>query len=366
MLGLENDMMRLDLRFFAAVALLCGLALPTVTLGQDSPEYETQLELGRAALKDGDYPRAVVAFEAASHFGGSRQRESWGTLGWLYTKLEEPVQALRAYQELFALAPGQSIEHLRLLTEAYRRAGRVSETLEPCREFIRLASDDALRAYGHNELGYWLLENDSAGSANLEDAQVSFQEALTLSGGQANNSRLNLAEVLVRQGLDEASRQLVDSLVSESQAKSWRGLRLTDLNEVVSTHADQVERELRRVSQPTQTHSAQGVEPAGSPPGGLPGPVHVGGEVRKPEKISAPQPQYTEEARKAKIQGVVIAQAIIDIEGRVGSVRILKGLPHGLSESAIETLKTWRFRPATLEGEPVAVYYNLTMNFRLE
>lgn len=96
------------------------------------------------------------------------------------------------------------------------------------------------------------------------------------------------------------------------------------------------------------------------------GPIHVGGDVTKPEKISAPQPQYTEIARKARVQGVVIVQAIIDKTGNVTNVKVLKGLPMGLSEQAVEAIKKWKFEPATLNGKPVDVYYNLTVNFRLQ
>ena len=96
------------------------------------------------------------------------------------------------------------------------------------------------------------------------------------------------------------------------------------------------------------------------------GPIHVGGDVQKPEKIHAPQPQYTEIARKARIQGVVIVQAIINKEGEVTNVKVLKGLAMGLSEEAVKAIKTWKFTPATLNGKPVDVYYNLTVNFRLQ
>lgn len=107
--------------------------------------------------------------------------------------------------------------------------------------------------------------------------------------------------------------------------------------------------------------------PEGPPPTEPDGPIRVGGDVSPPEKLSAPPPQYTEIARKARIQGVVIVEAIIDKEGNVTNVKILKGLPMGLDQAAADAIKRWKFKPATLgNGKPVAVYYTLTVNFQLQ
>ena len=94
--------------------------------------------------------------------------------------------------------------------------------------------------------------------------------------------------------------------------------------------------------------------------------LRVGGEISKPVRLGGSQPAYTELARKARIQGVVIVEAIIDKAGLVTNVRVLKGLPMGLDQSAVDAIKTWRFKPATLNGRPVSVYYSLTVNFRLQ
>ncbi len=90
-----------------------------------------------------------------------------------------------------------------------------------------------------------------------------------------------------------------------------------------------------------------------------------GDEVRAPVKLDTPPPQYSEAARKARIQGVVILQAIVGREGEVRQVKVLKGLPEGLDDQAVEAVCRWKFRPATLLGRPVEVYYNLTVNFTL-
>jgi len=96
------------------------------------------------------------------------------------------------------------------------------------------------------------------------------------------------------------------------------------------------------------------------------GPIQVGGDVRAPEKLFARQPNYTEIARKARVQGIVIVQAIIDKQGNVTNIKVLRGLPMGLEEAAVEAMKKWKFKPATLNGKPVTVYYNLTVNFKLQ
>lgn len=106
--------------------------------------------------------------------------------------------------------------------------------------------------------------------------------------------------------------------------------------------------------------------PEGPPPSEPEGPIHVGGDVQAPVKTHAPPPQYTEIARKARIQGVVIVQAIIDKQGNVTKAKVLKGLPMGLDQAALDAIEGWKFEPATLNGKPVDVYYNLTVNFTLQ
>ncbi|HWN40577.1 MAG TPA: energy transducer TonB [Thermoanaerobaculia bacterium] len=95
-------------------------------------------------------------------------------------------------------------------------------------------------------------------------------------------------------------------------------------------------------------------------------PFRVGGDVRRPEKISGSPPVYTVEARKDRVTGVVILEAIIDEQGNVTDVKVLKGLPAGLDQAAVKAVETWKFRPATLDGRPVPVYYTLTVNFTME
>ncbi len=92
----------------------------------------------------------------------------------------------------------------------------------------------------------------------------------------------------------------------------------------------------------------------------------VGGDVLPPVKLYAPSPPYTEDARKGRVQGIVILEAIIDAMGQVDRVKVLKGLPFGLTESAVEAAAAWTFEPATKNGVPVPVLFNLTIRFALQ
>ncbi len=103
-----------------------------------------------------------------------------------------------------------------------------------------------------------------------------------------------------------------------------------------------------------------------APPFGGQGVFRLGGEIAPPVKVHYPQPRFTEEARKARIQGVVLLETVIDALGNITQVRVLKGLPMGLTENAVETVTQWRYEPATRAGVPVAVYLNVVVSFSLQ
>jgi periplasmic protein TonB len=96
------------------------------------------------------------------------------------------------------------------------------------------------------------------------------------------------------------------------------------------------------------------------------GPLRVGGDVKAPVIVSKYEPKYTEPARQARVTGIVIVEATINKQGEVENVNVIKGLPMGLSDQAVDAVKRWRFRPGTLNGEPVDVIFNLTVNFKMD
>lgn len=92
---------------------------------------------------------------------------------------------------------------------------------------------------------------------------------------------------------------------------------------------------------------------------------HVGPEVKAPRAQYAPEPEFTEIARYEKYPGVTVVNMVVDKNGNVQRLKLVRPLGLGLDESAQATLKTWRFLPATRNGEAVAVEMNVEIAFNL-
>lgn len=100
--------------------------------------------------------------------------------------------------------------------------------------------------------------------------------------------------------------------------------------------------------------------------GGVGGGVfRVGGGVSAPRVVYQPDPEYSEEARKAKYQGTCVLWLVVGPDGRPRDIRVARSLGLGLDEKAIEAVKTWKFEPAMKDGKPVAVQINVEVSFRL-
>jgi TonB family protein len=93
---------------------------------------------------------------------------------------------------------------------------------------------------------------------------------------------------------------------------------------------------------------------ASVPPGG-----------KAPEIIRRATPRYPPAARRAGAEGTVVLRAIVRQDGRVDEVEILRDLPFGLGEAARDAVRDWRFSPATYQGQPIDVYYTVTVHFRM-
>jgi TonB family protein len=84
-----------------------------------------------------------------------------------------------------------------------------------------------------------------------------------------------------------------------------------------------------------------------------------------PRLLYRVEPEFSEEARKAKYQGVVVLYIDIDTKGRARNIRVARQLGLGLDEKAVEAVSEWRFRPAYLDGKPVVASAVVEVNFHL-
>jgi len=81
--------------------------------------------------------------------------------------------------------------------------------------------------------------------------------------------------------------------------------------------------------------------------------------------VSVPDPEYSETARKAKINGNVLLAVAINATGTVDAVKVVCALEPGLDQNAVDAVRKWKFTPATKDGEPVAVQLEVAVGYRL-
>jgi TonB family protein len=91
----------------------------------------------------------------------------------------------------------------------------------------------------------------------------------------------------------------------------------------------------------------------------------VGGGVTAPVPIQVSEPDYTKEARKAKLKGIVVVSLVVDVQGMPQNVQVLYGLGMGLDQKAVDAVKQYKFKPGMLDGNPVPVKISIEVNFQL-
>jgi periplasmic protein TonB len=91
----------------------------------------------------------------------------------------------------------------------------------------------------------------------------------------------------------------------------------------------------------------------------------VGNGVTAPRPVYSPNPEYLDKARREKIHGNVTLAMTVTAEGKVRDLKVTRSLDKGLDKQALAAVSTWRFKPATKDGKPVAVRINVDVTFKL-
>jgi periplasmic protein TonB len=95
------------------------------------------------------------------------------------------------------------------------------------------------------------------------------------------------------------------------------------------------------------------------------GPKRIGGGVSAPVLIFSVEPEFSEEARKAKVAGNVLVNLWVDTNGNPSHVHVIRGVGMGLDEKAMEAVRQYKFKPAMENGRPVLVELNVEVNFQI-
>jgi TonB family protein len=191
-------------------------------------------------------------------------------------------------------------------------------------------------------------------AGNLADAEAHSRRALAIMTAAfvnqppAAQASEDLAEILVAENRIDEAEQMLAMAQKTFEASVGAGSRLTA--GVVAQRSAL----LKKLGRPVDPPAAPDIV------------YNVGAsQVTAPGILSRVEPQYSEEARKHKLQGSVEVTVVVDATGVPMQIAILRPLGMGLDEAAINAVSQWRFSPGTKNGMPVAVFTNVEMTFHL-
>ena len=93
--------------------------------------------------------------------------------------------------------------------------------------------------------------------------------------------------------------------------------------------------------------------------------MHIGGGVSKPVVLYQVEPEFSEEARKAKFSGNVEVYLWVDTDGKPSHIQVVRGVGMGLDQKAVDAVRQYRFKPAMKDGKPVQVDLYVDVNFQI-
>jgi TonB family protein len=236
------------------------------------------------------------------------------------------------------LAAGPCGECLLGMSHIYASEKDWKRTKKSVQQALPLLTAPGVLARAYDQLGTAAFQ-----SRDLDEAEDAFRRAVSSGGAWGMLGRYNLAELLLtRQRWAEA----VEAARTYLKDAGPGGTVLDQARIVLcQARSHQPDDPLPSDSEIHRTSEGEGVV--------------------RPEIILKTTPSYPEESRATKEHGTVIVEAIIDREGCVTHVRPLKSRSHDLTEAAQDAARRWVFRPATRAGDPVQVYYVLTVNFQI-
>ena len=199
---------------------------------------------------------------------------------------------------------------------------------------------------------------------DLDSAAALFQKAQTSDPSKAAQAMLWLADVRARQGNADEADALFKSAIATEDPKSLNEAVAMSMYATFLKRQGRTEEAANYLDRAKQVYMASSVRPNTSPAGAS-GPYRIGGPVTAPRVLSKIEPEYSEEARLAALQGTVVLSVVIGADGMAQDIVVARPLGLGLDDKAVAAVSQWRFQPGTRGGEPVPVFATIEVNFRL-
>jgi TonB family protein len=222
------------------------------------------------------------------------------------------------------------------------------------------------------ELGKWWKNSSFVKELQLTENQIEKIEQSFLSHrtalSQINESlKAQEAQLKILMGADNPDRSaIINQTDRVAAARAALGKESALLMLAIKEHLTQEQwKKLSEIEDGKVINSrAAMTSPTAGPQGEK---IYVaGGPVNTPKIVRQPMPSYTQPARDARVEGIVLLQIIVRKDGTVGNAKIIRGLGYGLDESAIEKItREWLFIPGTIDDVPVDVLANIEVSFRL-
>ena len=344
---------------YAATALPLIAAAPDRAASVQAPPRDLRPNEPRpATTREAGLQTAVTA--------GSAEPSAWLELATLQEQRGATAQAESTLLAMRRALPGRT-ESYAALAALYGRTGQFERAIGALEDLIAVNPTDPN--------GYQILVTFL--TAKSSDVSVSIPERL----------------VYARQGIAAADRALavkpdfVDAIIYKSLLLRTQANLETDVSnqQALLREADAMRNQaiaLRRsIPSPPQpgvgrTGTNMPPPPPPPPPPGPAGlapitgpngvsPLRIGGDIHVPTKLKDVPAVYPPVAREARVQGVVILEAVIDESGNVSTARVLRSIPL-LDQAAIDAVRQWQFTPTLLNGAPVPVVMTVTINFTLQ
>jgi TonB family protein len=325
--------------------------------------------LGRILIQQQRWPEAEAETREAVRLDPARA--IWhNNLGWALQFQNRWADAEIEYRRAVEMEPGNALFQANL---GWCRANQKkwAEAEADLRKVIKLKPGSGEQ---RGRLGYVLLQQQKWAEAESETREaVKLEPNLAvwhsnLAGALLNQQKWSEAEAEYRQ----AARLEPDNAVWRGylggilfQQQKWAGAEAEYRQAAQLDPRNALYAERLKQSRDYQ-QKAEAVPAPTSPSRAETEKVKSGDDdSTEPVMLNRPRPVYTKEARKKMVQGKVVMRVLVGADGNVKDVKVVEGLPYGLTEQATAAAYRMRFKPATKDGQPVEQWMNITLDFIL-